>query len=178
MHDDYSFVLLSDVRDVVFQDDPFVGVKGGLLVSVENFDLTINSEDFNRGWILDAYGQDMLDRIGGCYISCSGVTLGDVKSVKVYVDKMLGEICSQPFKKMRSRIYDQAFHNKLLHCGELESVVPCFSLQSNIATLGCMDIGQISMSNDGKVLNRDGTVIPIVHQYDRHQVLVEKFLSA
>ena len=170
--------MLSDVRDVIFQDDPFAGVNGGLLVSMENFDLTIGAEDFNRGWVLDAYGQDMLDRIGGCYISCSGVTLGDMESIKGYVDKMLGEICKQPFKKMRNRIYDQAFHNKLLHCGELASVVPCFSLQSNIATLGCMSMGEIGLSNDGKVLNRDGTIVPIVHQYDRHQVLVEKLLSA
>ncbi|RDI98987.1 hypothetical protein DVT68_10865 [Dyella solisilvae] len=174
-HDGYTHVLLSDVRDVVFQDDPFRDLGTGLHVGMETDTLTIATEPFDRDWIMDAYGEAMLQRIGGCQISCSGVTLGDAASVKTYVAQILEEAMSFPFKKMKTRIYDQAFHNKLLHCSQLGPTRLCQPLQSMIATVGCLTESQFSLSADGRLLNEDGQAAPIVHQYDRHPLLVHAF---
>lgn len=174
-HGEYTHVLLSDVRDVVFQDDPFLGVDQGLYLGMESPALTIATEPFDRDWMLDAYGETMLERIGDRQVCCSGVTLGDAASMKTYVRQILHEALQLPFSKMKTRIYDQAFHNKLLYCGELGTTVLCQPLQSLIATLGCLDASQFVLSNDGMLLNEDGRAAPIVHQYDRHPVLVSAF---
>lgn len=172
-HAGYSRVLLTDVRDVVFQDDPFRGLGPGLQVGMESEELTIATEPFDRDWILDAYGREMIERIGHRQVSCSGVTLGDFPSVQRYVDLILREALILPFARMKTRIYDQAFHNKLLHCGELGAAERCQPLKSRIATLGCMDPATFVLSDAGQLLNADGRAAPIVHQYDRHRVLVE-----
>lgn len=177
-HAGYSRVLLSDVRDVVFQADPFAGVESGLSFGMESEELTIATEPFDRGWVLDAYGEEMLQRIGHMQVSCSGVTLGDFRSIERYVDLILQEALRLPFRQMKTRIYDQAFHNKLLHCGELEGVERCQPLKSRIATLGCLDSTRFSLSSAGQLLNADGRVAPVVHQYDRHPILVDAFEAA
>ncbi|AIF46460.1 hypothetical protein [Dyella japonica] len=174
-HPGYTHVLVSDVRDVVFQDDPFLGVEQGLYLGMESPALTIATEPFDRDWMLDAYGEAMLQRIGDRQVCCSGVTLGDMASMQAYVRQILQEAMRLPFSKMKTRIYDQAFHNKLLYCGELGTTVLCQPLQSLIATLGCLDASQFVLSNDGMLLNEDGRAVPIVHQYDRHPVLVSAF---
>lgn len=177
-HTGYSRVLLTDVRDVAFQDDPFHGLGPGLHVGMESTALTIATEPFDRDWVQDAYGEEMLERIGDQQVSCSGVTLGDASSIRRYVDLILREALSLPFAQMKARIYDQAFHNKLLYCGELGNVVRCQPLRSRIATLGCLDPSTFVLSSTGQLLNVDGRVTPIVHQYDRHRVLVEAFDAA
>ena len=174
-HPQFTHVLLSDVRDVVFQADPFEGVDTGLHLGMETTELTIATESFDRDWILDAYGEDMLRKIGDRQISCSGVTLGDAASIKAYIGQILDETMKLPFSKMKTRIYDQAFHNKLLHCGELRHETLCQPLSSVIATVGCLKPSQFTLSADGMLLNEDGRAAPIVHQYDRHPVLVEAF---
>jgi hypothetical protein len=174
-HAGYTHVLLSDVRDVVFQQDPFRDLGAGLHLGMESPALTIATEPFDRDWMLDAYGEAMLQRIGDRQVSCSGVTLGDTASMKTYIAQVLQETMRLPFSKMKTRIYDQAFHNKLLHCGELGATELCQPLQSLIATVGCLNASQFSLSRDGQLLNEDGRVAPIVHQYDRHPVLVTAF---
>ena len=137
--------------------------------------LTIATEAFDREWILDAYGPGMLAKIGDRQVSCSGVTYGDVESIATYVTQIIEEALRFPFRKMRTRIYDQAFHNKLLHCGELRQVQLCQPLRSPIATLACLNAELFSLSPDGLLLNEDGRPATIVHQYDRHPVLVRAF---
>lgn len=171
-------VLLSDVRDVVFQEDPFKGVTSGLYLGMESDELTIATEPFDRDWILDAYGEDVLRKIGDMQISCSGVTLGDLSSIRRYVDLIIRESLGIPFRKMKKKIYDQAFHNKLLHFNELGQVKLCQPLESRIATLGCMKTEKFVLSDQGHLLNMDGTVASIVHQYDRHDALVSAFKAS
>ncbi|MDO1529809.1 hypothetical protein QMK61_13300 [Fulvimonas sp. R45] len=174
-HAGFVRVLLSDVRDVVFQSNPFRDLEPGLHVGMESEDLTIATEPFDRDWMLDAYGESMLRELGHKQVSCSGVTLGDFEAVRRYVDLILREALRLPFRHMKTRIYDQAFHNKLFYCGELGDAHPCQPLKSRIATLGCLDPAIFVLSETGYLLNTDGRVAPIVHQYDRHRVLVDLF---
>ncbi|WP_405164464.1 hypothetical protein OG203_04925 [Nocardia sp. NBC_01499] len=176
-HSSFTGVLLTDVRDVVFQDDPFLGLDQGLFVGMESPQLTIASGVINRGWMRDAYGDAMLERLGDRQVSCSGVTLGDGVAIRRYVDLMLQEISYFPFSKMKSRSYDQVFHNKLLHCGEMGEVHLCQPLESVIATVACLGPAQLLLSPHGMLLNDDGRIPAIVHQYDRHPALVEAFHS-
>jgi len=169
----YTHILLTDVRDVVFQSMPFAGLGAGLHVSMETPEITLGSEPFNRSWLLDAYGDVMLRHLEFNHVSCSGVTLGDRQSIDAYLTRMISEFMDQPYRKMRTRIYDQAMHNKLLHHNELGVCVRCKPLSSLIATVGCLQADAFEFSSDGKLLGEDGIPAAIVHQYDRHPLLID-----
>ncbi|PXV57024.1 hypothetical protein SAMN04487785_109148 [Dyella jiangningensis] len=176
-HPGFDHVMLTDVRDVVFQAEPFERYEGGLSVGMEIESLTLAGESYNRKWILGAYGEDMLQRIGARQISCAGVVIGDARSMREYIDKMLAEIMRLPFRITKTANYDQAHHNKLLYCDELSMPRLCQPLSSRIATVGCMQPADFSLSPDGLLLNEDRQVAPIVHQYDRHPLLVDAFMA-
>jgi hypothetical protein len=176
-HPGFSHVMLTDVRDVVFQLDPFAQFEGGLSLGMEIASLTLGTEAYNREWILGAYGEAMLERIGDRQISCAGVVLGDAKAMREYIDKMLVEIMRLPFRITKNRNYDQAHHNKLLYCNELAAATLCQPLSSRIATIGCMQLSDFVLSPEGMLLNDDRNLVPIIHQYDRHPMLVETFMA-
>ncbi|MEQ1065881.1 lipooligosaccharide outer core biosynthesis glycosyltransferase GtrOC6 [Acinetobacter sp. XH1741] len=172
-HSDASHVLLSDVRDVFFQSNPFKNLGKGLFVGMENPDFTIGTEQYNRKWILDAYGESFYNIAKDEQVSCSGVTIGDHESIRVYIGKMIEEFCKQPYQKMSERIYDQAMHNKLLINKELAGVTRCQPFESIIVTLGLYPIDQIAVNDQGFIINHNQEIIPIVHQHDRHPDLLK-----
>jgi hypothetical protein len=174
-HPEFSLILLSDIRDVVFQADPFADLADGLHLGLESPKLTIATQRDNRRWMIEVYGETLLNRLGHHQISCSGVTLGDAASIKVYVNKMLDEIIHVPLFKLEHQILDQAIHNKLLYCGELPTVHLCQPLQSTIATVGVLTEGDLTVDSTGMLLNTDGRPAPIVHQYDRQKTLADAF---
>ncbi len=172
-HPDASHVLLSDVRDVFFQSNPFKNLGKGLWVGMENPDFTIGTEQYNQKWILDAYGEDFYNLAKDEQVSCSGVTIGDHESIRGYINKMIEEFCKQPYQKMSERIYDQAMHNKLLITKSLADVIRCQPFESIIVTLGLYSIDQIAVNDQGFIINRNQEIIPIVHQHDRHPELIQ-----
>ncbi|WP_245134116.1 lipooligosaccharide outer core biosynthesis glycosyltransferase GtrOC6 [Acinetobacter nosocomialis] len=172
-HPDASHVLLSDVRDVFFQSNPFKNLGKGLLVGMENPAFTIGTEQYNQKWILDAYGENFYNLAKDEQVSCSGVTIGDYESINVYINKMIEEFCKQPYQKMSERIYDQAMHNKLLITNELANAIRCQPFESIIVTLGLYPIDQIAVNDQGFIINRKQEIIPIVHQHDRHPELLQ-----
>jgi hypothetical protein len=169
-------VLLTDVRDVLFQVNPFKELGSGLYVGMENSEFSIGQEKFNKKWILDAYGTEIFNQLMSKQISCSGVTLGDIVSINIYVNKMLDEFMKQPYAKMSNRIYDQAMHNKLIGYNQLKNLVVCQPFDSKIVTLGLFQESQILLKNR-QVINRDGSLVAIVHQYDRHPRLFAQYID-
>ncbi|MEO9303052.1 lipooligosaccharide outer core biosynthesis glycosyltransferase GtrOC6 [Acinetobacter pittii] len=172
-HPGASHVLLSDVRDVFFQSNPFKNLGKGLWVGMENPDFTIGTEQYNQKWILDAYGEDFYNLAKDEQVSCSGVTIGDHELIRGYINKMIEEFCKQPYQKMSERIYDQAMHNKLLITNNLADVIRCQPFESIIVTLGLYSIDQIAVNDQGFIINRNQEIIPIVHQHDRHPELIQ-----
>lgn len=175
-HSVYSHVLLTDVRDVVFQADPFEGLAQGIHIGMENRNVTISQDKYNKSWILDAYGSSSYENLKNKHISCSGVTIGDYDSLLQYINQMIVEFMKQPYTKMSDRIYDQAMHNKLVHFNEIPDIHVCYPLESRIATLGLMPYEDFKFNQQGQLLNIDSTIVAIVHQYDRHPTLKDNFL--
>lgn len=169
-------ILLSDIRDVLFQAAPLESEIHGVYVGMENPEICLIDEDYNRAWIEDAYGDHILTQMQAAQISCSGVTYGDRKSMLAYIEVMINEFLNMPYEIMSNRIYDQAMHNKLLFENRIADVNYCQPFQSNIVTLGLYAEQDIPVQ-DEKVLNHDGSVIPIVHQYDRHENLQQQLME-
>ena len=166
---EYEQIMLTDVRDVLFQSDPFQQVsKRGLSVSIESRRYTIANQFWNALWISTTYGPEMLERIGGNPVSCSGVTFGDYTSVTNYLDSMIGELLNLKFRSVMRFGGDQGLHNKLLWAGELGGEVYFMdTFESPVATISDLDSKDFTFSSDDRLLNKDGTVAAVVHQYDR-----------
>ena len=102
-------------------------------------------------------------------VSCSGITLGPYSAVLRYLDAMWAEM-SRPQYTATCLQHDQAFHNWLLWSGKL-GPVRAFSTETGpITTIGWPE--HLYRDRFGRVLNRLGEVVHIVHQYDRRKRLV------
>src|SRR5439155_11579603 len=68
---------------------------------------------------------------------------------------------------------DQAAHNLLLHDGKLEPTKRLRNFEGPILTVGSEP--RYALDENDELVNRDGSVIAVVHQYDRHPELVRIF---
>jgi hypothetical protein len=164
----YRRVLLTDVRDVLFQEDPFPRLpERGLAVSLETPAYTIATEARNAAWVRRVYGQTVLSEIGSNRVSCVGVTYGERAAISRYLDLMCAEIVKLPPSRRGIAGADTAIHNVLLWTGRLGSVDPLEPLYSPVATLNGVDEQDLRLAPNGKVLNADGSPASVLHQYDR-----------
>ena len=167
-----DYILLSDVRDVIFQDDPF---RYPFAAELETFQeaehLRINAEPFNQRWLANLYGQDMLRAIGEQTISCSGTTMGTRNGILRYLQAMTTELARHT-RPLGS--HDQGVHNYLLYNNCLDPVKIYANGYGPVLTLGGEK--EIRRDSQGRLLNRDGCVAPVVHQYDRHPDLARELL--
>lgn len=158
-------VLLTDVRDVVFQLDPLDHAwPDGMNCTMEDASAIIGTCEHNAHWIREFQGEAALQAVHDKQVSCSGTTVGNGKDIIEYLELMTSRLVPYtPGKRMAG--YDQGVHNVLLHGGD----IPNLSLHDNhgpIMTLGCTQ-GEPAMDTFGFVLNEAGARAVIVHQYDR-----------
>ena len=167
----FRSVLITDVRDVIFQADPFhFEVEDCICVAMENFRLPIGSCKWTKGWLLAGFGAEALDRVRDAEMSCAGTTLAPVVEMQRYLRTLLGMI-----QRMEdaSACADQAAHNLLLHGGRLAPVKRLYNFYGPILTAGTEP--EHWFNDRGELINLDGSVINIVHQYDRHPRLLRHF---
>lgn len=164
----HARVLLTDVRDVLFQSDPFDELPAiGLAVSIETRSYTVGTEPLNSDWVRKAYGEDVLTEIGQSPVSCVGVTYGDRRSMSAYLELMTEEILRLPAAAARDGGADTAIHNTLIWTDRLGPVHRLETLDSPVATLNGVPEEDVRLSPRGRLLNRDGSEPSVLHQYDR-----------
>eukprot|EP00741_Cyanophora_paradoxa_P009947 tig00000157_g9636.t1 len=122
------YILLADVRDVVFQGDPFDAYEraarmaptrarerlGVAMESVRYDAATIGACPHNRAWIQMCYPAFRTSVPVSLYsnpISCSGTTLGTAAAVAAYIDAVVRETARTTCS---CHGHDQAIHNVLL----------------------------------------------------------------
>jgi hypothetical protein len=161
----YRRVMLTDVRDVVFLGDPFSVVGGAESVRffLESENVTIADSAYNRSWLLTAYGEAMLEKLGDRPISCSGVTVGSVDGVLAYLTVMVDELARLP---RHIRGIDQGVHNVVVH----EGLVPGARLVPNLEG-AVLTVGKMSAAYAAQALAVRHGSVKVVHQYDRHPEL-------
>jgi hypothetical protein len=161
---DADYVMISDVRDVVFQSDPFSQVAGSeLRVFLEPAHVQIRSNLFNSRWLLNLYGPQVLDLIGDHVVSCSGTTLGTRAGILRYLTSMATQINSKP---MPLGSHDQGIHNYLLRTGGLDPVDVVDNEAGEVLTMG--ELNSVREDDSGLIRNSSGAAPAVLHQYDRH----------
>ncbi len=163
-------VLLTDVRDVVFQDDPLRWEPfHDLMLAVEahalRFDASERGADnCNNRWISTPYGQEVLNQLHGKQIICGGTVMGRLKPVLDLCHKLAWEAIARANRTDASLGWDQGFLNALFHLGAVPGATLCHNFEGPFLTAMFESFEEQTAL---PLKNRDGSVIPVLHQYDR-----------
>ena len=168
----YSNILLCDVRDTLFQSDPFRYSKGNGLCCFLDPAVCLGDEPINSEWMIATFGPAYCEGRQGRRIACSGTTLGDVASILSYLQKMCIEL-SRALPKISGLLgVDQAVHNFLIWEGQLSQAGLFENGEHAVMTLKHENLKSFSRDETGRLLNLDATPAPVLHQYDFHPTLV------
>lgn len=175
--DDYLNVLITDVRDVLFQADPFLGFKDGLTVFEEDGMIQLADEKaLNAKWVEKLFGTECLAQIGRFPILCSGTVMGDTAAMLRYLIEFERLLCRA--RSIRVPGSDQGCHNYLCRL----VMEPCFQVSKNgegsiLTMVSTVKEGiDYKVSDVGQILNLNGLPIPVLHQYDRHPELAASLI--
>lgn len=163
-------VFLTDVRDVIFQADPFDPPPRRLEVFNEWDDGTLGGHAFNMKHLAAVAGRDMIAPLADQPCLCVGTVIGPRDEV-VRLCRIMLMLAAIPRSEIGGAFgADQAIFNMAIHLGLVNaSIQPNYS---RVATVGLTPGHLLSVVN-GQLVNPDGGVSPIVHQHDRHPHLAE-----
>lgn len=169
----YDNVMFVDVRDTVYQRDPFVIVDGhpGFHAFLEAATgPPIRKCGWNSGWIKDCFGEKLMDKLGDRPISCSGTSIASWKAALQYTNMMAKEIRTNQCERNG---VDQGMHNVWVHDKRLDKVILHSNEQGLISTVQSMK--ELPRDRFGRVLNANKKVVAVVHQYDRSPELMKQY---
>jgi len=171
----FSRVVMVDVRDTVFQSDPFVLIEGSgsaFSVFAEAAGSNIELCGWNSGWIKDCFGEKVFESVKANPIICSGVSMGTIDGVKDYVAKMSSVLLGQDplsstFPACERNGVDQGVHNVLVHTGALSNVTVRYEYDFPVVNLQAYPQLQVTPADPSVLTSEAGVKYALVHQYDR-----------
>ncbi len=162
-YENYSNILICDVRDVFFQGNPF-SVDRNSEVTFAAEDEILKNSDVNGIWIREFFGSDIYEEICMNTISCAGTTIGTAQGMMSYINDM----CYQ-LKNTEHSIhipFDQGIHN-FLAWKEHRGIYAVDSEDTVFNTIGLTPRDKISIRDDLVLV--DQKFSPVIHQWDRHE---------
>ncbi|KAK9827985.1 hypothetical protein WJX81_005234 [Elliptochloris bilobata] len=190
-------VLLLDLRDTIFQGNPFGSMPGfdgsspdhGLASSYVLFtqegdsdhNVTIGGNPFNSLWVEKCFNDSVLQAISDSNVVCSGTVFGGLDAMLAYLQLLfdVANFATKPGCLSLGGI-DQGLHNYILHWlkprrPDLLSfdTLVLENDDSPIYTVGSVEIHMTGGSDGMVVRNRRGRVPAVLHQVDRHPSLLE-----
>lgn len=173
--DRYDQVMMSDVRDVVFQRNPFDGIASPKChFYLESAQRTIGEDPTNSRWVRGCFSAAEAEQLGRYRISCSGITIGGTAAIITYLERMAARIRAMPWRIYRQigHGYDQAIHNYLVH---LDPAIDGIVVENNrhIATMALEPRTFYRLDGESLIYGPDNHLFPICHQYDRFPDLLQ-----
>ncbi len=174
-HNDYEYVVTTDVKDVYFQTNPFTFLTGRKLV-VASEGLKYKDEPWGNENLFQAYGSFVYDEFKENEIFNVGTFGGKSEYVKDMVFHIFTNGINRPIP-----IVDQAVFNVLLNTQPFKDIATkTIQWAAELGTI--MDPSKIAsfrpnlifaepVFEDGLLKDVNGHIFPIVHQYDRVPVL-------
>lgn len=158
---EYELVLVTDLRDVFFQADPFkLNFPADVIFAQER--QLLGACRATGGWVRAMYGEEMVHHLRDFLISCSGTTFGTVPGMLDYLAAMTSEFCRLGRQLLSG--WDQGVHNYIVR------MRPPFNSwfdtsDSLVATLHYMPDKSLEVTSAGVLV--DGRSVPVIHQWDR-----------
>jgi hypothetical protein len=165
-------VFLTDVRDVVFQDDPFRFTDDKVWAFEEDIRAGMQFSELNRSWYVDTFGRRAWRKIERCPAICAGTILGGREAALRYLRTLTTVMMTRPPVIGG----DQAIHNYVCR----QKLVPVEVVPNEagaVLTLQSMADAELRYDADGRVLNRAGDPYPVLHMYDRIPELRRRVLA-
>jgi len=158
-------ILLCDVRDAVFQSNPFAAADRAELRFHMETGPTIGACPTNSEWISRTMGEAVLAEIGACPVSCAGTLIGGSTLVYDYLLEMVSLMNEVPVASRFTGV-DQAIHNVILWRDLIpgSKVIPN---GSEVLTVPEAGIAELAILDGHVVRNANGSTSAIIHQYDR-----------
>lgn len=170
----FSHVLLSDVRDVVFQSDPFrYATRPGLYCFLDPT-VRLGDEPVNTRWTLNLFGDAYYQTRIGNRIFCSGTMIGDYESMLDLLHQMCTVLIQALPRAVGQIGDDQAAYNHLLWENRIANAIYCENCENAVMTLKNAATDSLVFDGSGTVLNLDGSPAPVLHQYEFHSMLKRK----
>lgn len=175
---DVGRVLLTDVRDVVLQRDPFgVATDDALHLFLEHPAQPIGGCIWTSSWIRYCYGDAALPPLAGLPVVCSGVALGPAAAVRAYLALVVAELPPSLRATNYMAGYDQGVVNALAHGGRIPGLRLHAYHDTPVLHLGNTPPDEVACDARGDVVNEAGARVAIVHQYDRHPALGARLVA-
>lgn len=183
--ENYKNICISDVRDVVFQGNPFENLPEKFLyVFKEDPGYTLGTEPNNSFWMFLAYGEELFNRFRDEHIICGGTLIGSKLEIINYINFVINELTkiqNQSTQNFETIIFDQTPLNYLCYVYEykpkelqiIDNGIIVGTIGLSVTTTIAKDLIEF---NNGIVLV-NGNKPAIIHQYDRNVILTEYFTN-
>lgn len=179
--DVYRYVISTDVRDVIFQNNPSIWLEeclessniDGIVSSSEA--ILIKHEDWNRNNIIKNFGEHFYQDVMNYPVQCVGILAGNQDKIK--------NLCFYLYQMSLNRpdwVADQAAYNMIVHTGPWSDLTYFAELSDAWAINGHVTNYKKDMAkfepyllegrpyvHNNKIVNEFGYEFSIVHQYDR-----------
>jgi hypothetical protein len=174
---DYDRVLLTDVRDVIFQGDPFAQPAAAPLeFFLEHRTARISADYGNSAWVRNTCGEAAFAQIADRRISCSGVTYGTTDGMLAYLARMTDLLTAATDRIAGFDGHDQGAHNWLVWSQALPEAVLHENNHGPVLTMHGAQLEEFHVNDRDQFVGDDGAVIPVLHQYDRHPDVAKRLL--
>jgi len=163
--EDVERILLTDVRDVMFQANPF-GHEVKAQLEFFHEPATYTKCKCNGNWISTVFGPETLEELADKLVICSGTTIGTQAGIMEYINTMIEE--TDKVKAKNIPLFngiDQPIHAHAIYKGLFKDYIMYHNGQGPITTVHHQII--LRVDRMGQLLNDDNTVTPIIHQWDR-----------
>ena len=159
-------VLLSDMNDVIFQNDPFsINFEENFYCALEQNllnDLSNDSSILNLTWISPFYNTNInkiAEMFKGKYVTCAGTILGKCESIKKFL------IWYVEVRKI-NKYNDQGLWNIFVYKICPSKSILTFNV-SEILTLDKVIFDSLKKNEKGHIVNDNNIEYSIIHQIDR-----------
>jgi hypothetical protein len=170
-------ILLSDVDDVLFQEDPFsIQFTQDLYCAAEQNVINDNnncSSNENRYWIRESKEiiQFLFENFENKYVVCAGTIMGNFNGIMAFLYFFVDV---QSKRKIEKGVNDQGLYNIYVYNYSHSKYVPDYNV-SKILTLDRVPFESLKIAN-GKLINNNCEVYSIVHQINRSNLEFMKSL--
>lgn len=163
---EYEQVLLTDVRDVIFQGDPFKyyrHYKNYFCFATKGN--TIGDSEVNTAWVKNFLGEAVFEAIKNRTIICAGTFLASSDALQIFLKEM-----DEAVSRNDSWGADQANANWLIYSGRLaiENIFESNVEHGTILTLAWGSAGTVG----DRIVNRSREIPAVVHMYTNYPNLI------
>ncbi len=166
--DEYNLIMTADIRDTIFQDNIFKfyeNHKPFLGFSIEDSNL---DQITNKKWIVDTFGTELHKTIMNERIINAGTVWGTANIFFEFANKLLETLLLHP------KATDQCIVNYIIYHEKLfKDLLVRSDDYGLVMTIGLTLREKIVFDSQNNILNFNGQIAPIIHQYNRKPDIVK-----